>query len=105
MKEKLIRDEIVEYVQRERGETLNTRVATGEELTMFLRCKIVEEALEVSNASNPVELAEELADLMEVMKALAYNQGVVDELFEARERKLNERGGFDKGIILITEDK
>lgn len=105
MKEKLIRDTIVEIVQKERGETLNTRVATGEELTMFIKCKIVEEALEVSNASNPVELAEELADLLEVMRALACNQGVVDEMFDARKKKFDERGGFDKGIILITEDK
>jgi predicted house-cleaning noncanonical NTP pyrophosphatase (MazG superfamily) len=98
--EKLVRDRIADFVFRERGEILNTRVALEEELLPFIRQKIVEEANEVFLATTKEELAEELADLLEVMKTLATKEGVVDLLFEKQSSKYLEKGGFDKGIIL-----
>lgn len=105
MSEKLVRDSIVDFVFKQRGEILNTRVASSDELLTFLKYKIVEEANEVFNAKNKEELVEEMADLLEVMKALASNQSIVDEMFLKRESKYSERGGFEKGIILIGDCK
>jgi predicted house-cleaning noncanonical NTP pyrophosphatase (MazG superfamily) len=101
MNEKLVRDKIAEFVLKERGEVLNTRLASPEEYMQMLRNKLVEEAREVLEASTKEELAEELADLLEVMKALAEKEEIVDLLFSKREAKFSERGGFGMGVILI----
>lgn len=101
MSEKLVRDKIAEFVLKERGEVLNTRIASKEELLGFIKQKILEEANEVVNTKNSVELAEELADLLEVIRILAINQNVTELMFLKREAKYAERGGFEKGVILI----
>lgn len=103
--EKLVRDKIAEFVLKERGEVLNTRIASEEELLGFIKQKILEEANEVFNAKNSVELAEELADLLEVIRALAINQKVTEMMFLKRDAKYAERGGFEKGVILIGDCK
>ncbi len=105
MKEKLIRDNLPELVKKERGEDLNVRIAEKEEMESFLRQKILEEATEVFEAKNSVELAEELADLLEVIKALSENQRIVEMMFLKREAKHKERGGFEKGLILVGDCK
>lgn len=105
MNEKLIRDNIPSLVLEERDGVLNTRMATPEEFVFLLKHKIVEEAREVFEANTKEELAEELGDLLEVIRAIAQRQGIVDELFKKREAKFLERGGFEKGIVLIGECK
>jgi len=99
--EKLVRDKIVDFVFKERGEVLTTRVASPEEFSSLLKQKVVEEANEVFNAKTKEELAEELADLLEVIKHLAEKENIVNEIFSKREAKYLERGGFDKGLVLI----
>ncbi len=105
MNEKLVRDKIAEFVLKERGEVLNTRVATPEEYPQLLKNKLVEETQEVLEANTKEELAEELGDLMEVMKALAEKEDIVDLLFSKREAKFLERGGFEAGVVLIGDCK
>lgn len=100
MSEKLIRDKLPELVLKERNEVLDTRIADESEMLLFLKQKIIEEANEVFNAKNNSELAEELADLLEVIRALSTKQKIVDFMFLKREAKHSERGGFEKGIIL-----
>lgn len=105
MKEKLIRDKISEFVFKQRGEVLTTRIASPEEALQLLRNKVLEEADEVFKAKTKEELAEEMADLLEVMKSLAEKENIVEEIFLKRESKLLERGGFDLGIVLIGDCK
>lgn len=105
MKEKLIRDKIADFVLKERGEVLTTRVASSEELLQLLKNKILEEAEEVFKANTKEELAEEMADLLEVMKSLAEKENIVEEIFLKRESKLLERGAFDLGVVLIGDCK
>jgi len=105
MSEKLVRDKIAEFVFKERGEVLSTRIAAPEEIKQFLLNKVIEESHEVFTAQTKENLAEELADLLEVIKALAEKEGIVDDLFSKREAKFLERGGFDLGVVLITESK
>lgn len=105
MSEKLVRDKIAEYVFNQRGELLNTRKASDEEMLQLLKNKIIEEANEVANAESMAHLAEELADVLEVIKAIAVKQNITDLIFEKRESKFLERGGFSDGIILIGDCK
>lgn len=105
MNEKLVRDKIAEFVLNQRGEVLNTRVATPEEYLQLLKNKLVEESQEVLEANTKEELVEELGDLLEVIRAIAQRQGIIDELFKKREAKFLERGGFEKGIVLIGDCK
>lgn len=101
MNEKLVRDKIAEFVLKERGEVLNTRLASPEEYMQLLRNKLVEESQEVLEANTKEELAEELGDLLEVIRAIAIKQEIVNDLFSKREAKFLERGGFDTGVVLI----
>jgi predicted house-cleaning noncanonical NTP pyrophosphatase (MazG superfamily) len=101
MTEKLVRDKIAEFVMKERGEVLNTRIAGPEAYLQLLKNKLVEEAQEALEAKNRDELAEELGDLLEVIKALAEKEDIVDLLFSKREAKFLERGGFEAGVVLI----
>ena len=101
--EKLIRDKIVD-IALSSGETLKTRISNGGELTQFLKNKIVEEANEVFLSGTKEEITEELADLLTVIKAFGDHLGIEDNIFEAAEKKYEERGGFEKGIILIKEN-
>jgi predicted house-cleaning noncanonical NTP pyrophosphatase (MazG superfamily) len=101
MNEKLVRDKIAEFVLRERGEVLNTRIASPEEYMQLLKNKLVEESQEVLEANTKEELAEELGDLLEVIRAIAIKQEIVNDLFSKREAKFLERGGFDTGVVLI----
>lgn len=105
MNEKLVRDKIAEFVMKERGEVLNTRVATPEEYLQLLKNKLVEESQEVLEANTKEELAEELADLLEVIRAISQREGIIDELFKKREAKFLERGGFQTGVVLIGDCK
>lgn len=99
--EKLVRDKIAEFVFKERGEVLITRKASDEEIIELLKHKLVEEANEVLNATSHENLIEELADVLEVLKALTVKQNLTEQVFEKRESKFLERGGFDEGIVLI----
>lgn len=103
--EKLIRDNIVDFVFKSRNEVLNTRIASHEEYLSFLKHKVVEEAKEVLNSNSKEELIEEVADLLEVLKSLCQKNNIVDEVFKKREAKFLERGGFDTGVILIGNCK
>lgn len=105
MNEKLVRDKIADAVFQKSGEVLNTRIATPEEFLFLLKHKIVEEAGEVFEANTKEELAEELGDLLEVIRAIAKRESIVEELFSKREAKFLERGGFEKGIVLIGDCK
>ncbi len=49
---------------------------------------------------------EELADLLEVIHGILYNRGITwDELEAIRLRKKRARGGFEKGVRLISVEE
>ena len=71
--------------------------AKKEELMPLLEAKLNEEVSEYVEAKN----LEELADVMEVLFALANTLGYSEkDLINKRNAKKNERGGFEKGIFL-----
>lgn len=94
---KLVRDRIQELFPEN-----EYRMASPSEMIGLLRMKLIEESVEVVRAENPAEFLEELADLMEVAKALRECYGYEAwEVENARLKKKAERGGFVEGWVLM----
>jgi predicted house-cleaning noncanonical NTP pyrophosphatase (MazG superfamily) len=99
--EKLVRDNIPEAI-RSRGESVVAYSTASAQRDALLRAKLVEEALEVLRAADSDEVIEELADLLEVVDGLQRALGIREaDIQEARDRKREERGGFEEGVVLI----
>ena len=99
--QKLIRDRIPEIIQSNGGKA-EIRVLTDEEYPRFLEAKLDEEVGEYHRDQNP----EELADILEVVYALAANLGVSKEkLHEIYQQKHDSRGGFEKRLMLICSEE
>lgn len=98
--EKLVRDRIPEIV-RSSGDELECRTVTGKELDLFLRKKIVEEAIELVESGN----IDELVDILEVVEAFMNLRKVDTGLIEMqRHAKRLARGGFDEGFVLRMKE-
>jgi predicted house-cleaning noncanonical NTP pyrophosphatase (MazG superfamily) len=96
----LVRDKIPEEI-RWRGEDVAEVALDKEAIILALRRKLIEEAFEVYDAITTQRLIEELADLKEVMNALARRLEIdVREIDRAARKKVKERGGFDDGLML-----
>ena len=97
---KLVRDKIPEIIAQQ-GESANIRILNGKEYTVALEQKLDEETAEFHKEKN----LEELADILEVVYALAENLGKSRaELQEVYEKKHQERGGFRDRIFLISNE-
>jgi predicted house-cleaning noncanonical NTP pyrophosphatase (MazG superfamily) len=96
---KLVRDQIPGIIARD-GYQAVTRVLDHAGYRAALRAKLLEEAQEAQAAAEE-QLLSELADVLEVLQALASAHGARWEDIEseaARERA--ERGGFDQRIFV-----
>ncbi len=93
---KLVRDKIPEIIEG-KGEKVVTHTAEEEEYEKALMTKLSEEVDEFKD--NPSE--EEIADILEVIEAICklkdFNKLKIEEI---KQKKLGERGGFNKKIIL-----
>ena len=96
---KLVRDNIPEIIKRA-GEDPKTRVLSDEEYLSALIKKLNEEYEEFKAD----ESMEELADIQEVVNALAEELGGIDKLEEVRREKHKKRGGFKNRIFLESAD-
>lgn len=94
---KLIRDKIPEIIESS-GKTAQFETMTDEEYLLAIDQKMDEELAEYHQD----QTVEELADLMEVIYAAAKARGCSeDELNSIRDKKKEERGGFEKKLRLI----
>jgi Uncharacterized conserved protein len=97
---KLVRDKIPEIIENA-GKIPHTRILDNDEYITELDRKLDEECAEFHKDKN----VEELADIMEVVYALARAVGSSpDELESVRKDKANKRGGFEKKIFLERVD-
>jgi predicted house-cleaning noncanonical NTP pyrophosphatase (MazG superfamily) len=97
-KEKLIRDRVPQII-RAQGDEPIVRFADRGEYRELLRAKLVEEAGEVATAHD-AQVPEELADVLEVVLALAADLGLdADGLERLRAAKAVERGSFTERIV------
>lgn len=98
---KLVRDEIPSIIKEDNKEC-EVLIASKDVKYQLLEKKLQEEVNEFLEDKN----IEELADVMEVLFALADSLGYSeDELIDVRNKKKEQRGGFCKGIILKSVTK
>ncbi|MCZ0757111.1 nucleoside triphosphate pyrophosphohydrolase, partial [Anoxybacillus sp. J5B_2022] len=98
---KLVRDKIPQIIEAA-GKTFAMRTLSDEEYRQELRKKAFEELEEYMNAKDDATAVEELADLLEIIHALAECHGATIEQVEAiRAEKAEKRGGFQEKIFLI----
>lgn len=99
---KLVRDRIPEIIESS-GKACMTEILTDEAYLKMLDNKLDEELAEYHKDQS----IEELADLLEVIRACAVARGYsVEELEQVRADKATKRGGFEKKILLkeVTEE-
>ena len=102
---KLVRDRIPEIMRAE-GKSPDVEHISGESLRSALKDKLVEEAVELREAADlssdkSGDIREELADVLEVVDALADVYDLDREEIRAAQRKKRaDRGGFKQGYFL-----
>jgi predicted house-cleaning noncanonical NTP pyrophosphatase (MazG superfamily) len=100
MSEKLVRDKIIDF-SRAKQDGRRFRVALDSEMSGLLARKLVEEALEVGEASNRSHMIEELADVTEVLDAIRQNAGIsAQEVLDAQRQKAEKKGAFRLKVVL-----
>lgn len=93
---KLVRDRIPEIIASD-GKTCVCETLSDEDYLRLLDAKLTEELSEYQESRS----LEELADLLEVLRAVAKARGWTwEELEQARQDKAAKRGGFEKKIVL-----
>ena len=97
---KLVRDNIPDII-RKQGKNPCIRILEAEAYTHALEQKLDEETAEFHKEKN----LEELADILEVVYALAEDLGSSKaELHRVYEQKHEARGGFEKKYLLIRTE-
>ena len=98
---KLIRDKIPEIIVAD-DKKANTRVLSAEEYKSELLKKLLEEAAEVLEVKeNKKDMTKEIGDVMEVMDSIVKEYDLdVEEIIMLKEKRREERGGFDKRLFL-----
>lgn len=98
---KLVRDLIPEHI-KDKGKMPEIGNLSKEAFKFELLRKLAEEAHEVIDARNNKEkLTEEVADMLEVIKAIAVEHNLdKKEILRQMNIKREKKGGFQKGIFL-----
>lgn len=92
---KLIRDKIPK-IAAAKGEHMHCHTANPGEFRHHLVKKLREEVDEFLDSKDP----EELADILEVVGAIAKERGLsMRHIYRLRDKKRKARGGFDERII------
>src|SRR5476649_520007 len=92
--ENLVRDQMPQRL-RNLGGKVSVRLLDPEDHVEHLKLKLKEEAEEVCKATTPKDLKEEIAEVLEVLHALAKKHGLRFEHIEnTRLQKRDERGSF-----------
>ena len=97
---KLVRDNIP-FICEKNGQTPETIILDDKNYTSALKAKLYEEVEEYLLDFN----IEELADIVEVIEALAENQGSsLDEIMKIKQHKQKKNGAFKNRVFLISVD-
>jgi predicted house-cleaning noncanonical NTP pyrophosphatase (MazG superfamily) len=101
---KLVRDRVPAILLASGRKTVSKTVV-GKELMAALRAKVDEEIAEYDAAVDDDRAADELADLLEVIMAIARQRGYDEaRIGELRAAKTLERGAFGMGYFLIKAE-
>ncbi|MCA1318385.1 nucleoside triphosphate pyrophosphohydrolase [Bacillus tianshenii] len=98
---KLVRDKIPQIIEAT-GKKYTTEILNDQDYIKYLKEKSYEELDEYCAAQTNEEAVEELADLLEIIHALASNHGSsIEEVEKVRQEKAEKRGGFHEKIFLV----
>ncbi|TYS58539.1 nucleoside triphosphate pyrophosphohydrolase [Sutcliffiella horikoshii] len=98
---KLVRDKIPQIIEAT-GKKFTTEILNDDDYIKHIKQKCYEELDEYCSAQSKEEAVEELADLLEVIHALANYHGFsMEEVEKVRKEKEENRGGFQEKIFLI----
>lgn len=98
---KLVRDKIPGIIEAD-GKTCKTHILSDDEYLTALEAKLNEEVVEYQIDKN----LEEMADVLEVLRAICVARGYsLEELEALRAKKADERGGFAEKIFLEFVEK
>ncbi|MBE7005937.1 MAG: phosphoribosyl-ATP pyrophosphohydrolase [Ruminococcaceae bacterium] len=93
---KLVRDRIPEIIEAS-GKSCSTEILSAEDYLRMVDAKLDEELAEYHKDQN----IEELADLLEIIRAAVIARGyTIEDLERVRAEKAAKRGGFEKRILL-----
>lgn len=93
---KLVRDLIPDIIIAS-GKTCSTSILSDSDYILMLDAKLNEELAEYQESKS----MEELADLLEVIRAVAAARGSsIEEVEKIRHEKAAKRGGFEKKLLL-----
>lgn len=96
---KLVRDKIPNII-KEKKETPVVKILDDLEYKEALEKKLYEEYQEVIEASGE-DRVEELADMLEVIRAIAkLEDKTLEDVIEVANKKVDKRGGFEEKIFL-----
>jgi len=105
--DKLVRDNIPEIIKSNNGIPY-VRKLNDDEYWDYLLKKDIEELEEVKNAPSIEEIKKELADKLELIRAMAeFNGFTLQDVIDEAEVKKEKRGGFQKRLLLekVIENK
>jgi predicted house-cleaning noncanonical NTP pyrophosphatase (MazG superfamily) len=98
---KIVRDKIPARIAARREAGATRKLADNLKLN-FLISKLLEEALEIRGAETRLERRTELADVLEIIRALAQMEGFsLDEVIQTADEKRTKTGGFEEGLVLL----
>ena len=98
---KLVRDKIPPIIEAD-GKACTTRILSDQEYEKELKIKLNEEVNEFLEANKTEEAQEELADILELIHALAHINGAsFKDIERIRREKVSKRGTFNDKIFLI----
>jgi predicted house-cleaning noncanonical NTP pyrophosphatase (MazG superfamily) len=98
--DKIVRDRIPEIIQAE-GRAALTRTLGHDEALVYLERKLREEVEEFSGSHS----LQELADILEVVRALASELGSSPaDVEKIRRDKQSKNGGFERRVLLVEAD-
>ena len=110
---KLVRDKMIEIYKHDvenkiSASDYSVRYMEREETLERLKDKLLEESQEVFEAygqEDKTQLKEEIADVIEVIDAILFHNGIsLQEVLAVRDEKKERKGGFEKGIFLESID-
>jgi len=98
---KLVRDLIPNIIEKT-GKNYSTTILSDEEYIKELKAKLQEEVNEYLEADQHHDAVEELADILELMKALAdQHNSSLEEVEKVRKEKAEKRGAFNDKVFLV----
>lgn len=110
---KLVRDKMIDIYKHDvenkiSAEGYSIRYMEREETLERLKDKLLEESQEVFEAygkEDTTPLKEEIADVIEVIDAILYHNGIsLEEVLKIRDAKKEKKGGFETGLFLESID-